>query len=74
MVDRVDPPAQIVELRIAQTESSRADVPDHDPDARPECVVPDVGVLQGGAYPREAVLDAVRADQAMHDEAVVPSQ
>ena len=74
VVDRVDAPAQIVEFRIAQAESSCADVPDHDPDARLERVVPDLGVLQGGAYSRKAVLDAVRADQAVHDEAVVLPQ
>ena len=74
VVDRVDASTQIVEFRFAQAESRRANVPGHDPDARPECVVPDLGVLQGGAYPREAMLDAVRANQAMHHEAVVLPQ
>ena len=41
VVVRVDPPAQIVEVRFAQAESSLANVSGHDPNTRLVCLVPD---------------------------------
>jgi len=71
VIDRVDPPAQRVELLGAQAESDRSEVSDHDPDSRRERIVPKFGVLHDGANPLEPVRVAFGPNQAVHDQSVL---
>ena len=66
MIDRVDPLTEIVEIRIAQTESGLADVADYYADARRKFLVPDFSMLQSIAQALEPVFCIVGPDDAMH--------
>ena len=68
VIDGVDPLAEIVEIRVAQTEPGLANVTGHHADARRERLIPDFNLLQDGAQALEFMLDVVGLHQAMYDQ------
>ena len=74
VIDRVDPLAEPVEHRLAQSEMLLEDVAGHHAQARRPLLLPDFGPLQGIAQAREPVFGALGADQAVHDQPVVLPQ
>ena len=74
MVDGIDLPAQEFELGSAQTEPHRRDVSHHDPYARRERFVPDLGFGQCMAQAIETVFGTAGADDAVHQQAGVAAK
>ena len=75
VVDGVDALPHFVEGGSAQAEAGFADVSGHDADARRERLIPDLGLLQGGAQALQSVVAVGAPDQAVHHQiGVVPQQ
>ena len=74
-MDRVDALCQVVEAGPTQPQARLADVAGHHADPRRERLVPDLGLLQGGAQALQSVLAVGGPHQAVHDQiGVLPQQ
>ena len=74
VMDRVDAPGQVVERSLPQAQMRLANVAGHHADAGRERLVPDPGLLHGGAQALQPVLGVGRPYQAVHDQVTVHAQ